>query len=594
LNKWVCYFMDIQNSNEVMMLSNQDLKRLYDESWSHYERKEYDKALAKINEILKIDKNNIPARNTKASILIESWDGSIETKSQISEAIDHLNIAMEIDPNNKTHFLLNKGNAFYKLAMSEFKESVKLNSVIIDHLEKAKSCFQGSLEINEDQPDVWINKGNTLYNLGRYLEAIECYDKAILLDNKHYNAWGNRGISCWRLSNITGHEGDQAKLFLDAMIYLAIELEMYPDFEIGDTKKELVRDFINKNKIQIDLEAILEEQMPKKRALIDESFNLYSESEVDFKTFYYDFCEKHALFLNVHFDCNECECSNLDLIQVGFITSINEYKKPYELFKKWFALVDDYKSSRSLLTLSQFRPNEFLFLDKQRYEPDYSLNYLFNVELLKDAFLTVINIYDKAAFFLNDYEELKLSDESISFWGSNSIFNKTNILEKNEWQTDLVALDSIRKDLEKQEFKRLRLVRDYLVHRYFVLHNIVDVENLTYPYDSSETPLEHKEYHMDIDEFFNLTIQALQNIRNVLFSLAFFVSQKEKSKKKEIGGKIGELHWTHDWEKDDELTKLADKCAEELKGSFNQMEKRLLKLLEDDAIKENSKVEYKS
>ena len=587
--------MDIQNSNEVMMLSNQDLKRLYDESWSHYERKEYDKALAKINEILKVDKNNIPARNAKASILIESWDGSIKTKSQISEAIDHLNIAMEIDPNNKTHYLLNKGNAFYKLAMSEFKESSgKLSPEIINNLEQTKCCFQESLEINEDQPDVWINKGNTLDYLGRYLEAIECYDKAILLDNKHYNVWGNRGESCLRLSKLTEHEDDQAKLFVDAMIYLAIELEMYPDFEIGDTKKELVRDFINKNKIQIDLEAILEEQMPKKRALLDESFNLYSEPEVDFKTFYYDFCEKHALFLNVHFDCNECECSTLDLIQVGFITSINEYKKPYELFKKWFALVDDYKTSRSLLTLSQFRPNYFLFLDKQRYEPDYSLNYLLNVELLKNAFLTAINIYDKAAFFLNDYEELGLPDKSISFWCGNSIFNKTEILKNNDWQTDLVALDSIRKDLEKQEFKRWRLVRDYLVHRYFVLHNMVDVENLTYPYDSSETPLEHKEYHMDIDEFFNITIQALQNIRNVLFSLAFFVSQKEKSKKKEIDGKIGELHWTHDWEKDDELTKLADKCAEELKGSFNQMEKRLLKLLEDDAIKENSNVNYKS
>ena len=579
--------MDIQNSNEVMMLSNQDLKKLYDESWSHYERKEYDKALAKINEILKIDKNNIPARNTKASILIESWDGSIKTKSQISEAIDHLNIAMEIDPNNKTHYLLNKGNAFSKLAMSEFKESIKLNSVIIDHLEEAKRCFQGSLEINEDQPDVWINKGNTLDNLGRYLEAIECYDKAILLDNKHYNVWGNKGLSCWRLSKLTEHEGNQAKLFLDAMTYLAIELEMYPDLEIGDAKKELVRNFINKNEIQIDLEVILKEKMPKKRALHDESFNLYSEPEVDFKTFYYDFCEKHALFLNVHFDCNECECSTLDLIQVGFITSINEYQKPYELFKKWFALVDDYKTSRSLLTLSQFRPNDFLFLDKQRYEPDYSLNYLFNVELLKNAFLTAMNTYDKVAFFLNDYEELGLSDELVSFWGNRSILknNRKYILKKNDWQTDLVALDSIRKDLEKQEFERWRLVRDYIVHRHFVLHNIVDVENLTYPYDSSETPLEHKEYHMDIDEFFNITIQALQNIRNVLFSLAFFVSQKEKSKKKEIDGKIGELHWTHNWEKDDELTKLADKYAEELKGSFNQMEKRLLKLLEDDSIK---------
>jgi tetratricopeptide (TPR) repeat protein len=565
--------------------NNQDLKTLYDEALSHYERKEYDKALTKINKILKADKNNIQARDAKASILIESWDGTIETKRQILEAIDHLNIAMKNDPENKMTYLKNKGNAFYELATREFKESfVKLNSEIINNLERAKSCFQESLEINENQPDVWINKGNTLDYFGRYLEAIECYDKAILLDNKHYNVWGNRGISCWRLSKLTEHEDDRAKLFSEAMIYLAIELEMYPDFEIEDTKKELVRDFINKSKIQIDLETILKEQMPKKRALLGESFNLYSELEVGFKTFYYDFCEKHALFLNVHFDCNKCGCSTLDLIQIGFLTSINDFKKPYGLFKRWFALVDDYKTSRFLLALSQFRPRELLFLDKQRYEPDYSLNYLSNVELLKNAFAIAMNIYDKAAFFLNDYEELGQPDESISFWGSNSIFNKTNILEKNEWQTDLVALDSIRKDLEKQEFKRLRLVRDYLVHRYFVLHDVVNVENLTYPYDSSETPLEHKEYHMDINEFFNLTIRALRNIRNVLFSLAFFVSQKEKSKEKEVEGKIRELHWTHDWEKDDELTKLADKYAEELKKSLNQMEKRLLKPLEDDTI----------
>ena len=55
-----------------MKISNQDLKRLCDESWSHYERREFDKALAKINEILKVDKHNIPARNAKASILMES------------------------------------------------------------------------------------------------------------------------------------------------------------------------------------------------------------------------------------------------------------------------------------------------------------------------------------------------------------------------------------------------------------------------------------------------------------------------------------------------------------------------------------------
>ena len=158
LNKWVCYFMDLQNSNEVMMLSNQDLKRLYDESWSHYERKEYDKALAKINDILKIDKHNIPARNAKASILMELWDGTIEQKSKIFEAKSHLEELMKIDPNNKVHYLMKMGNVFYKLSVSEINESSgKLNVVIIDNLENAKRCFQGSLEINESQPDVWIN-----------------------------------------------------------------------------------------------------------------------------------------------------------------------------------------------------------------------------------------------------------------------------------------------------------------------------------------------------------------------------------------------------------------------------------------------------
>ena len=227
--------------------NNHDLEKLYSESLLHYERKEYDKALIKINKILKAVKNNIQARHAKASILIESWNGSIKTKSQIFEAISHLDMVMKNNLENKSMYLINKGNAFYDLAISEFKESfIKLDPESINNLEQAKNCFQESLEINEKQPDVWINKGNTLDYLGRYLEAIECYDKAIFLDNKHYNAWGNRGLSCWRLSKLTEHEGDHAKkLFLDAMIYLAIELEMYPDFEIADTSKEWVKDFIN-------------------------------------------------------------------------------------------------------------------------------------------------------------------------------------------------------------------------------------------------------------------------------------------------------------------------------------------------------------
>lgn len=188
------------------------LKKLYNESVSYYEKREYDKALTKIDTVLKADKNNIPARSLKASILTESWDGSNETKCKIFEALDHFDIAIKSDPKNKIIYLDNKGNAFSKLATSRLKEfSGKLNQEIINDLDKAKDCFKQSLEINEIQPNVWINKGNTLDNLGRFLEAIECYDKAILIDNKHCNAWGNRGISCLRLSKLMEYEGGMMK-----------------------------------------------------------------------------------------------------------------------------------------------------------------------------------------------------------------------------------------------------------------------------------------------------------------------------------------------------------------------------------------------
>ena len=38
----------------------------------------------------------------------------------------------------------------------------------------------------------WKNKGNAHYKKKRYAEAIECYDKAIELDPKEMNYYGNK------------------------------------------------------------------------------------------------------------------------------------------------------------------------------------------------------------------------------------------------------------------------------------------------------------------------------------------------------------------------------------------------------------------
>ena len=41
----------------------------------------------------------------------------------------------------------------------------------------------------------WSNKGISLHSLGRYEEAIRCYDRALELDQRFAYAWNNKGGS---------------------------------------------------------------------------------------------------------------------------------------------------------------------------------------------------------------------------------------------------------------------------------------------------------------------------------------------------------------------------------------------------------------
>jgi len=512
---------------------------------------DYKNALEKVNEALAFDKTCKQARELKACILIESWDGSNHTRSQIMEAISHLNALIKEDPEDKWNSLANIGNAYLKIAESQsLIKRDTLNSEAIEALLEAKDFYDKSLELNEAQPQIWINKGNLLNYIGRHLEAIECYDRALLIDNKHYNAWGNRGICCWRLSYLVKNVADKRLLYAHAMKYIGIELMLYPNFSISEEQKVHVKKFLSEHKMKADLENTIKEQLPKKKTLLDEDFNLYEINKLSFKEFFYEFCEKENFFLNVHFDCNNCGSSHLDLIEFSYTTTMDEHKQDYKFFKRLYNILDSYTTARFLLALAQYRCKDFLFLDKQRYEPDYSLNYIHNVELLKESFSRIVSICDKIAFFLKDYEKLtrkdgkEIDDKLISFWSPHSIFTVTDILDKNKYQADLVAMDTIRKDFEKGEFKNLKMVRDFLEHRYYILHDMVDPKKLTYPYDPKREPLDDLDYHGDIGNFYRITKQSLRLMRNLLFSLSFFVQYKESQKESKINGPVAKLYWS--------------------------------------------------
>jgi len=52
----------------------------------------------------------------------------------------------------------------------------------------ALGFFEQALLLNPDDPDLWNHKGITLRSLGRYEEAMECFNKSLKIDPRDKNA----------------------------------------------------------------------------------------------------------------------------------------------------------------------------------------------------------------------------------------------------------------------------------------------------------------------------------------------------------------------------------------------------------------------
>ncbi|MCX6678598.1 MAG: tetratricopeptide repeat protein [Methanothrix sp.] len=70
--------------------------------------------------------------------------------------------------------------------------------------------------MNQSFAAAWKQKGNALLNLTKYIEALECNNKAIELDPKYASAWNNKGVALLELG-----EYDEAIKAWDEAIRLA-------------------------------------------------------------------------------------------------------------------------------------------------------------------------------------------------------------------------------------------------------------------------------------------------------------------------------------------------------------------------------------
>ena len=80
-------------------------------------------------------------------------------------------------------FWINKGGSLD--ALGRFQEAIR--------------CFDQALAIDPVSAHAWSNKGNALTALGRREEAVGCYDQALAIDQRIAEVWSNKGVALYRL-----------------------------------------------------------------------------------------------------------------------------------------------------------------------------------------------------------------------------------------------------------------------------------------------------------------------------------------------------------------------------------------------------------
>lgn len=74
--------------------------------------------------------------------------------------------------------------------MDKIDELVSQGRLFLDEgkFDDALGFFEQALLLNQDDPDLWNYKGITLRSLGRYEEAMDCFNKSLKIDPRDRNS----------------------------------------------------------------------------------------------------------------------------------------------------------------------------------------------------------------------------------------------------------------------------------------------------------------------------------------------------------------------------------------------------------------------
>jgi tetratricopeptide (TPR) repeat protein len=475
-----------------------------------------------------LDSKTVPRFILNVSGLLIDIGGALNREDIVQEGIEILRKDFEIISVDTAHSVIahyNLANGYFSLIHFKKRNNPCIVYFNTTELNRACDLYRTALELGPKDPligsQIWVNLGNCFDCLGRTVDALDCYEKAISLKRDHSMAIGNKGVGLFSYAVVAGEH--QGTFLIEAYSLISQALKLGVDSEALHHFEGYLRAIRSRFKGK---EHLLEEA-PKYPG-----YKITTESE--FENFLVKFCLNNKLYLNICNNCQRCDAAIGDtaVIRKMIVPLANETNEDWPKSDHYLRLSayinqikQDYVTARFLLVLSKYKGLNLGFVDRNVKiidTLDYSMHNI-RIELVKSAFKGFYDILDKIAYFINDYLGLGIREERVDFrtvWYS----GKHKDIHEQIRDTNNVSLNAlfdIHRDFEEGPYKRLRLMRNGLTHRFIDVRVFREEED---------------DLSMTEDILVERTLELARVARNSILYLLQFVGIEETKKEKEAKG----------------------------------------------------------
>lgn len=406
-----------------------------------------------------------------------------------------------------------------------------------------------------EQAQIYTNLGNALNHIGRFIEAIEYWDRAISAVPKFAMAYGNRGLGLGHYAGAHYDPGHEAVLMMAAF---------------GSFGEACAQDAIFDSFYQ----ANIVEEFSRKMEAIWAHYDIPSISEnTDFENHpmgrgkkereYRQWCLRNRLFLNSLNDIAPSPIAAQDILTLPSLTThIDDGPGPPVVIHYFNLIKQEFCSARYALYEGicydgvHFSDRKVLLYNTLDY-PVHG----FAVERIKMAFRGAYAVFDKLAFFLNVYLDMGHSDRHVNFrnvWLTKKRDLHPALNDLKNWP--LRGLFWLSKDIFESSFREstepdsqdLYELRNHLEHKFVSVHDSFfrDVSS-----NHMKTP-KMGIFDISVDDLISKTLRQLKLARSAIIylSLAIHMEEKRRSKSRDpdkINVPIFLDTWDDQWKRKD-------------------------------------------